>query len=387
MNYSQDILDRYEKNIQSRLRKIKKSLNKEHKIIAPGIVQYDFNDFKDLYRNVHPFVEPLCLNEYIFRGHSHSRYELKPTVKRNCKEKDSFEKEFRLLTQFAEKLVRRNIPIPNGGQHFIRSCEFRNTFNEWLPLEVLDFVAYARHAGLQTRMLDWTYDFWTAVYFAASGIIDEVREKISFEKKINYYMDFDDHSGIIDEVRKNISLEKNSNYYMDFDDHMVIWLFNLSLWRELTDDKRPRHPYGLYKSNLHFITPDYHENANAYAQKGLLSYFTLRKDKINKESTVKVLEDWNSATEEEDDNLSLDEYIAKGYERFMECDEYDDCPPIPIMLKFTIPVREALDIVDSIICLGYTMSSIYPSAENCVKEIQYEYEDDYKILSDIFKNN
>ena len=48
MNYSQDILDRYEKNIQSRLRKIKKSLNKEHKIIAPGIVQYDFNDFEDL---------------------------------------------------------------------------------------------------------------------------------------------------------------------------------------------------------------------------------------------------------------------------------------------------------------------------------------------------
>ena len=361
MNYSQDILERYEKNIQSRLREIKKSLNKEHKIIAPGIVQYDFNDFEDLYRNVHPFDELLGWNEYIFRGHSHSRYELKPTVKRNCKEKDSFEKEFRLLTQFAEKLVRRNIPIPNGGQHFLRPCEFLNTLDEWLPLEVLDFVAYARHAGLQTRMLDWTYDFWTAVYFAASGIIDEVREKISFEKKINYYM--------------------------DFDDHMVIWLFNLSLWRELTDDKRPRHPYGLYKSNLHFITPDYHENANAYAQKGLLSYFTLRKDKINKESTVKVLEDWNSATEEEDDNLSLDEYIAKGYERFMKCDEYDDCPPIPIMLKFTIPVREALDIVDSIICLGYTMSSIYPSAENCVKEIQYEYEDDYKILSDIFKNN
>ena len=123
----------------------------------------------------------------------------------------------------------------------------------------------------------------------------------------------------------------------------------------------------------------------AYAQKGLLSYFTLRKDKINKESTVKILEDWNSATEEEDDNLSLDEYSAKGYERFMECDEYDDCPPIPIMLKFTIPVREALNIVDSLIRIGYTMSSIYPSAENCVKEIQHK--DDFKILSYIFKNN
>ena len=320
-------------------------------------------------------------NEYIFRGYSHSSYNLIPTVKRDSVGKGSFKKEFRLLTQFAEKLVRRNIPIPNGGQNFLRPCEFLNTLDEWLPLEVLDFVAYARHAGLQTRMLDWTYDFWTAVYFAASGIIDEVREKISFEKKINYYMDFDDHSGIIDEVRKNISLEKNSNYYMDFDDHMVIWLFNLSLWRELTDDKRPRHPYGLYKSNLHFITPDYHENANAYAQKGLLSYFTLRKDKINKESTVKVLEDWNRAPTKEDDNLSIDEYIAKGYERFIGSAK---SPPIPIMLKFTIPVREALNIVDSLIRIGYTMSSIYPSAENCVKEIQHK--DDFKILSDIFNN-
>ena len=356
MNYSQDILDRYEKNIQSRLREIKKSLNKEHKIIAPGIVQYDFNDFEDLYRNVHPFDELLGWNEYIFRGHSHSSYKLIPTVKRDSVGKGSFKKEFRLLTQFAEKLVRRNIPITNGGQHFLRPCEFLNTLDEWLPLEVLDFVAYARHAGLQTRMLDWTYDFWTAVYFAASGIIDE--------------------------VRKNISLEKNPKYYMDFDDRMVIWLFNLSQWRELTDYTSPFYPYGIYESTLHFTTPDYRENANAYAQKGLLSYFTLRKDKINKESTVKVLEDWNSATEEEDDNLSLDEYIAKGYERFLE---RDNRPHTPIMLKFTIPVREALNIVDSLIRIGYTISSIYPSAENCVKEIQYK--DDFKILSDIFKNN
>lgn len=80
----------------------------------------------------------------------------------------------------------------------------------------------------------------------------------------------------------------------------------------------------------------------------------------------------------------LTPYIAKGYERFIESAK---SPPIPIMLKFTIPVREALNIVDSLIRIGYTISSIYPSAENCVKEIQYEYEDDYKILSDIFKNN
>ena len=96
-------------------------------------------------------------------------------------------------------------------------------------IKVLDFVAYARHAGLQTRMLDWTYDFWTAVYFAASGIIDE--------------------------VRKNISLEKNPKYYMDFDDRMVIWLFNLSQWRELTDYTSPFYPYGIYESTLHFTTP------------------------------------------------------------------------------------------------------------------------------------
>lgn len=356
MNYSQDILDRYEKNIQSRLREIKKSLNKEHKIIAPGIVQYDFNDFEDLYRNVHPFDKSLGWNEYIFRGHSHSSYKLLPTVKRNSVGKGSFKKEFKLLTQFAEKLVRRNIPIPNGGQNFLRSCEFLNTLDEWLPLEVLDFVAYARHAGLQTRMLDWTYDFWTAVYFAASGIVDE--------------------------VRKNISLEKNPKYYMDFDDHMVIWLFNLSQWRELTDYTSPFYPYGIYRSTLHFTTPDYHNNVNAYAQKGLLSYFALKKDKINRESSAEVLEDWNRATAQEDDNLSLDEYIAKGYERFIE---RDDCPYTPIMLKFTIPVREALNIVESIINIGYTMSSIYPSAENCVKEIQYK--DDYKILSDIFNDN
>lgn len=270
LDYSKELLDSYEKQIEMKLALIEKAINKKGTVIAPGIVQYDFDSFSDLHKSVNPLVAPLCLNEYIFRGHSHNGYKLLPTVKRDSSHQNgSFRTEFELLTKFADKLTRRNLPMPNGGQCFLRSCEFLNVLEEWIPLDVIDFVAYARHAGLSTRLLDWTYDFLTAVYFAASGILDEIRR-----------------------IKKTGNLQEDFN----FDDSMVIWLFNIAQWKELTDYAFRLNPYGLFDSNLHFTTPYYHDNANAYAQKGLLSYFSVKKDRIVRKSPKEVLNAWDCET-------------------------------------------------------------------------------------------
>ena len=343
MDYPKEILDRYEKQVLLKLKNIDDAIKRKRKVIAPGIVQYNFESFDDMYHNINPLVKPLCLYEYIFRGHSHSTYQLLPTVKRNtiCQNR-YFRTEFNLLTSFAEKISRRNLPMPSGGQYFLRDCEFLNALIEWIPLEALDFVAYARHAGLSTRLLDWTYDFLTAVYFAASGIIDEVRECIKAEKNT-----------------------------MDcLNDDMVIWLFNIAQWKELTDYMRPINPYGLFESNLHFTMPYYHDNVYAYAQKGLLSYFSVKKEKTVRTSPYEVLADWDNETSKPEDNCTLDDYIAQGYMKLMEANKF--LPAIPIMFKFTLPAKEALDTIDSLIHLGYTRSSIYPNAENCAKDVQGE---------------
>ena len=356
MEYAKELLDRYEKQIQMKRKSIDSALERKGSVIAPGIVQYEFDGFEDLYRHVNPFVKPLCLQEYIFRGHSHKDYKLLPTVKRNPTSEtgSSFRREFELLAKFADKLSRRNLFLPNGGQYFLRPAEFVGMLETWIPLETLDFVAYARHAGMETRMLDWTYDIWTALYFAASGVLDEVRKKI--ERGTS---------------PKDIALNP--------EDRMVLWLFNIRQWKELTDPMAPIHPYGAFYSNLHFTMPYYYDNANAHAQKGLLSYFSVKKENIMRETPMEVIDDWERATATSNDNYTVDAYIAKGYEFFLE---KTASPYIPIMFKFTLPLRAALEAVDSLILLGYTHSSIYPNAENCVKDLQFE--DDYMVLKEIF---
>lgn len=357
MEYAKDLLDIYEKQIQMKLNAIDSTLERKGFAIAPGIVQYEFDSFEDLYSHVNPFVKPLCLQEYIFRGHSHMDYMLLPTVKRNRTSAagGSFRREFDLLAKFADKLSRRNLFLPYGGQYFLRPAEFLGMLTTWIPLEALDFVAYARHAGLETRMLDWTYDIWTALYFAASGILDEVRKKIKMGNS-----------------PKDIELNP--------DDHMVLWLFNIRQWKELTDPMASIHPYGTFYSTLHFTIPYYHDNANAHAQRGLLSYFSVKKTNIMRKTPVEVIDDWERATATSNDNCTVDEYIAKGYEFFLK---KTASPYIPIMFKFTLPVTAALETVASLILLGYGNSSIYPNAENCVKDLQFK--DDHVVLKDIFR--
>ncbi|PWV91001.1 FRG domain-containing protein [Paenibacillus cellulosilyticus] len=39
----------------------------------------------------------------------------------------------------------------------------------WLPNTVLEIAALAQHYGLPTRMIDWSRDIYTSMYFASSG--------------------------------------------------------------------------------------------------------------------------------------------------------------------------------------------------------------------------
>lgn len=94
-----------------------------------------------------------CQREgWIYRGQSDSKEGLKTTLERACENyglllKDATRIEERLLREFQRKYHHYSQHIPNSG----------NTL-EWLSL--------MRHYGAPTRLLDFTYSFYVAAYFA-----------------------------------------------------------------------------------------------------------------------------------------------------------------------------------------------------------------------------
>ncbi|GAB6391484.1 MAG: FRG domain-containing protein [Treponematales bacterium] len=101
----------------------------------------------------------------------------------------------------------------------------------WIDDEFVNVAALAQHYDLPTRMLDWTYDYEVALYFAAIDAAKKCRKMIT-------------------DNTSNISS-------MNF----CIWMLNIA------------DIHGFCADRLHFVTPSYFVNPNLNAQKGLLSYW------------------------------------------------------------------------------------------------------------------
>lgn len=95
----------------------------------------------------------------------------------------------------------------------------------WIPPDVLEIAALAQHYGIPTRLLDWTYDLNTALYF-----------------------------GFRDAIGK--------------DGNLVIWALNMEdvHFFKITGGQL----------NVEFVTPPYANNPNLYAQKGLFSHWPIK---------------------------------------------------------------------------------------------------------------
>ncbi len=127
-------------------------------------------------------------NEFIYRGHSNSNWNLLPTVLRresmrqlkeanedsiNCEHLVS--KEFKLLQDFIHSCDQTGITVPNDSVMFRRENltqlsleKYIEHPEKWPSEKLLETMAMARLHSLPTRLLDWTKNPYVAVYFAAS---------------------------------------------------------------------------------------------------------------------------------------------------------------------------------------------------------------------------
>lgn len=205
----------------------------------------DFNDWIEFYENViniqgeyHKLIE----FSHIYRG-VYGDYDLLPMSLR----KDKFEEiekisgywgtfsdseaglikhELSILSNFFYSCNNCGLYIPQIDKLKLymrnyKEIKYENQiFFKWLPTELFELAGLAQHYGLPTRLLDWTTDFNTALYFGISK-------------------------------------------YKEYEQYITIWIMDYSY---IINTNKHR-----IFDELFFVDPEYYRNPNLNAQKGLLS--------------------------------------------------------------------------------------------------------------------
>ncbi|MCL9640881.1 FRG domain-containing protein [Rahnella victoriana] len=214
------------------------------------IESHDFITVDEMFEFFSPWGENSNLDGFIFRGHSQESYELVPNALRPDNV-DSFWEvcglgkpfgsqhnwqkwqahgEYSLLRGFYRLADQRGLEVPISERMRLNlATQFDylgpGSLHEndvWIPKDLLETAALAQHYGIPTRLLDWTYDIFVALFFAMTGAIEK-------EGKLE------------------------------------IWALN----KELISFLRPT----VDRVNIDFVTPHYAKNPNLNAQKGLFTHW------------------------------------------------------------------------------------------------------------------
>lgn len=212
-----------------------------------------FEKADDLFEFFSPWGEDSNLDGFVFRGHSQESYKLIPTALRP-ENIDWFWKvcgmdrpiepqhnwrlwqvkaEYSILRAFYRLSDQRGLEVPVSQRvrdNLAQEFDFFGLTNphqedDWIPRDLLETAALAQHYGVPTRLLDWTYDIYVALYFGFTGAID-----------------------------------KQGN--------IVLWALN----KEHLSFLKPT----VNRINVEFITPHYASNPNLNAQKGLFTHWPIK---------------------------------------------------------------------------------------------------------------
>ena len=186
---------------------------------------------------------------------------------------------------------------------------------KWLPEEFWELAALAQHYGLPTRLLDWSTNINTALYFA-------VRDYI---KPLTAYQHLSLQREMV--ANKGKTVEKN----------MELWALDARVIIA-KEDIIP----------LRIIRPAYSGNPNLSAQEGVFTLWQIDKPITRAPGSGNVSIDIDLV-----DRSSLDKLLSDKLQQ-------ENVPVHPYMYNITIPQSQAAEIYSYLERLNHTAAKLFP---------------------------
>ena len=198
--------------------------------------------------------------------------------------------------------------------------KFKSVFHLYAddrPLSDIDLLFLAQHYGLPTKVLDWTYDYKVGLYFALTDIIDSEKE----------------------------------------DSDGVLWAFNYKLFENNPFENE------MFFNRLHFYRPEYDNNPNLRAQRGLFSF---------------IIDDVHNQNKQSLEDIIINELKSKKEYNQEEWSDFKDprvLPPQikidkPIFYKFIIKKDKKPEMLKELYSEGYSEEYLFPGFDGVKKAMR-----------------
>ena len=287
-------------------------------------------------------------NNFIYRGHYSEKYLLLPYALRpgvmdafhpgiDYKDETVFIAtqleisqvlgEYQLLQRFynlCDKNVLRVPDCPRLRDSVIKNYDLVSFFGkeDWLPKDLWEIAALAQHYGIPTRLLDWTANIKTAMYFA---IVDYIKP-LSVEERL-------ERTKLLFQNRGKVE-----------DEYSEIWALDTNVV-VAKEGKLP----------LQLIRPPYHGNPNLAAQEGVFTLWPVSKPRLPMKKDEKLDTTWLNQT-------PLDVLLVKKLEE-LKAEER------PYLYRIAFPQSAAIELYQYLEREGHTAAKLFPGYGGVAKSI------------------
>ena len=213
---------------------------------------------------------------------------------------------------------------PRLRDSVIKSYDLVSFFGkeDWLPKDLWEIAALAQHYGIPTRLLDWTANIKTALYFAIVDYIKPLTAEERLERTKQMFQN-----------RGNVE-----------DDYCEIW----ALDTKVVVAKEGKLP-------LQLIRPPYYGNPNLAAQEGVFTLWPVSKPRLPMKKGEKLDTTWL-------DQTPLDVLLVKKLEE-LKAEER------PYLYRIAFQRSAAVELYQYLEREGHTAARLFPGYGGVVRSI------------------